>query len=128
MSDDQNTQEIPPAPVPETVPQDSTEGVVLKTPPSLLPENSETPQSDPEPLKDEGADQESEDGSETVQDPQEDAEEDNGPVVSTTPTGQTVTFADGRVVHTRSSDAPVSNGEWQSYERTHQGDQLRYQY
>lgn len=124
MSDEQNT-EVPPAPVPEA----PKEEVTLKTPPSLL-ENSEAAQSDSAGTADEGAAKETEKDSEDASEPSEGAEEGKptGPVVETTPTGQTVTFSDGRVVHTRSSDAPVSNSEWQAYELTHQGDQLRYPY
>jgi hypothetical protein len=92
--------------------------------------NPETPQDDSAAPAGEGAGQETGEDSEAASDPAEGAEEGtkNDPVVETNANGQTVTFSDGRVVHTRSSDAPVSNREWQVYERTHQGDQLRYQF
>lgn len=132
MSDDQSTTagEVPPAPVPQVPAQDSSDTVTLKTPPSLLADSTQTPESDSEATGDEGAEQETEEVPEDVQDPAADEDEaaPGGPVVETNPSGQTVTFPDGRVVHTRSSDAPVSNGEWQAYEHTHQGDQLRYSY
>lgn len=51
-----------------------------------------------------------------------------GPVVSNNPDGQTVTFEDGTVVHTRAHGYPMTNREQEQYELTHQGDQLRYPY
>lgn len=109
----------------------SDETEVPNTPPveevPLPPEPPEEPAAD---VEDEGTGKETEEGSEDATAAGEGQEEaaPADPVVETTPTGQTVTFPDGRVVHTRSSDAPVSNAEWQAYELTHQGDQLRYPY
>lgn len=124
-------EEVPPAPVPETPASEET--VVLKTPTSLL-DQTEAPGSDSEAPEEvppaPSAPDAPEDATEPAAGEEEGTEEegDSGPVVETTPTGQTVTFPDGKVVHTRSSDAPVSNSEWRAYELTHQGDQLRYPY
>lgn len=131
MSDDQ-TQAPPPPAAPEA--PASTETVTLKTPPSLLENGTETPQSPAEAPEEVPPAPSAPDAPEDATEPTEDQEEGTAeedpakPVVNTTPDGQTVTFPDGRVVHTRFTDAPMSNTEWQQYEHTHQGDQLRYPY
>lgn len=40
--------------------------------------------------------------------------------------GQHVNMADGTTVYTRTHPYPVTNSEWEVYERTHSGDQARY--
>lgn len=92
------------------------------------PEDPETPQSPAEAPKEADSGSTTEVFPEDVTEPSEVQEEaaPADPVVVTTKDGQTVTMPDGRVVHTRSTDAPVSNSEWQAYELTHQGDQPRY--
>lgn len=125
MSDDQSTvPEVPAPPALPDVPEEET--VTLKTP-ANLGSSDETPQSDPAGTveADPGGDTEGASEDATQADSGQE-EADAPPVVETTPAGQTVTFPDGRVVYTRSSDAPASNSEWREYERTHQGDQPRY--
>ena len=120
---------------------ETTESVTLKVPPPAevvpveeAPESPETTESAPaapegEPQPD-GASGIPQDPTDPAAGAEEGTEEEApaAPVVDTSPSGQTVTFPDGRVVYTRSTDAPVSNAEWREYEKTHQGDQLRYQF
>lgn len=42
--------------------------------------------------------------------------------------GQHVNMPDGTTVTTRTHPYPVTNSEWETYELTHSGDQLRYPY
>lgn len=133
MSDDQT--QVPAPPAPPTAPEDSSsETVTLKTPPSLLQDSTETPETPAGTSEEVPPAPSAPDAPETATDPAEGQDEGSAeeapakPVVNTTANGQTVTFPDGRVVHTRFTDAPMSNTEWQQYERTHQGDQPRYPY
>jgi hypothetical protein len=127
MSDDQT--QVPAPPAPPTSP-DSSETVTLKTPPSLLQDNAETTETPAEAPEEVPPAPSAPEAPEPATDPAEGSAEEtpSKPVVNTTAGGQTVTFPDGRVVHTRFTDAPMSNTEWQQYERTHQGDQPRYPY
>lgn len=50
------------------------------------------------------------------------------PTVVNDDSGQHVVMPDGLEVTTRTHTYPVSNSEWENYELTHSGDQLRYPY
>lgn len=114
----------------ETAPEPASESVTLKVPASQTEETVETPQSDATAAEDESVGEEAEEGSEDATDPTEGQEEVTPavPVVNNTADGQSVTMPDGSVVYTRSHPYPVSNSEWEDYERKHQGDQPRYPY
>lgn len=53
---------------------------------------------------------------------------DVAPVVVNDGNGQHVDMPDGTTVTTRHHTYPVSNSEWEQYEKTHSGDQARYPY
>ena len=56
----------------------------------------------------------------------EDSSSTSEPEVVSDDNGQHVNMPDGSVVYTRAHPYPVSNSEWENYELTHSGDQLRY--
>lgn len=60
------------------------------------------------------------------EEPETAEEEAAEPKTVTDDNGQRVEMPDGSIVYTRSHGFPVSNSEWEVYERTHSGDQARY--
>ena len=83
----------------------------------------ETPESQPEAPAEPETDEGTEEAPETEEQPAEDAA---GLEVVNDGNGQHVNMPDGSTVYTRSHPYPVTNTEWENYELTHSGDQLRY--